>query len=304
MGTKVSVIIPTYRRSEFLTRAINSVLQQTYKNVEIIIVDDNGVGTADQIETEESLKNVFGGEEHIKYIKNEKNVGASQSRNNGVANSCGEYICFLDDDDVYLPDKIEGQLKFMQDNGLELSFSDIKMFDDNDKQVDARIYSRYVKSTDNESLLKAHLMHHLTPTDVYMFSREGYNKTSGFKVGAVIGEEYILMLESIEIGLKIGYYNKITAIQYIHNQARISQSVDKMKGDEEMMAIKEQYFDRLTSREIRYIKFRRNAVLVFYYKRNSNYPKAFISLIKAFFTSPVDFIVEMFDMLGKIGKKN
>lgn len=300
MDLKVSVIIPTYRRSEFLQRAIESVLKQSYKNIEIVIVDDNGEGTDDQIKTEQSLKSVFGDDERIKYIKNKKNSGAAVSRNNGIEYSSGDYICFLDDDDVYLPDKIEGQLKFMTENDLELSFSDIKMYDDNDRQVDARINSRYVKNTDKESLLKAHLMHHLTPTDVYMFSRSGYNKTSGFKPGAVIGEEYILMLESIEKGLKIGYYNKITAIQYIHNRARISQSVDKMKGDEEMMRIKEQYFDRLTKREIRYIKFRRNAVLVFYFKRNHNYPKAFVSLIKAFFISPVDFMVEMFDMLGKI----
>lgn len=304
MTKKVSVIVPTYKRSEFLQRAISSVLNQSYKNIELVIVDDNGSGTQDQIETEKNIKSVFGDDERIKYIKNEKNVGAAQSRNNGIKNSSGDYICFLDDDDVFLPDKIEGQLKFMMDNDLEMSFSDIKMYDDNDRQVDARINSRYVKSTDKESLLKAHLKHHLTPTDVYMYRRDGYDKTGGFKAGMIIGEEYLLMLESIELGLKIGYYNKITAIQYIHNKARISQSVDKMKGDEEMMRIKSQYFDRLSKKDIRYIKFRRFAVLVFYFKRNGNYPKAFTSLIKAFFTSPVDFVVEMFDMLGKMGNKN
>lgn len=304
MNFKVSIIIPTYRRSEFLQRAVNSVLDQSYKNIEIVIVDDNGEGTADQVETQRSIKALFGDEGRIKYIKNPKNSGAAVSRNNGVKVSSGDYICFLDDDDIYLPDKIEGQLKFMVDNDLELSFSDIKMYNDNNKQVDARINSIYVKNTDKESLLKAHLLHHLTPTDVYMFSRAGYDKTSGFKPDTVIGEEYILMLESIEIGLKIGYYNRITAIQYIHNRERISQSVDKMKGDEEMMSIKEQYFDRLTKREIRYIKFRRYAVLVFYFKRNHNYPKAFAALIKSFFTSPVDFIVEMFHMVGKLRKNS
>ena len=76
----VSVVIPTYKRSETLTRAIDSVLEQTYPSIEIIVVDDNGEGTEMQLETEKALENyIISGE--IVYIKHEVNRNGSAARN-------------------------------------------------------------------------------------------------------------------------------------------------------------------------------------------------------------------------------
>ena len=95
----VSVIIPTYKRSKSLNRAIDSVLSQTYPNIEIIVVDDNGKGSKYQLETEKSLEKYIKTDK-IKYIIHDVNRNGSAARNTGFKHSRGEYINFLDDDDV------------------------------------------------------------------------------------------------------------------------------------------------------------------------------------------------------------
>ncbi len=100
---KVSVIIPTYNRAKLLPRAVNSVLNQTFKDFELIIVDD-----ASTDNTEEVVKTFK--DSRIKYIKHRINKGGAAARNTGIKASKGEYIAFLDDDDEWLPLKLEKQV--------------------------------------------------------------------------------------------------------------------------------------------------------------------------------------------------
>lgn len=108
--SKVSVIIPTYKGYENICRAVDSVLNQTYKDIEIIVVDDNGRGTEDQQKTEAILKSYIE-KQKITYLTHEKNINGSAARNTGVRESSGNYIAFLDDDDEYLPENIENHVK-------------------------------------------------------------------------------------------------------------------------------------------------------------------------------------------------
>ncbi|PGK31196.1 glycosyl transferase family 2 [Priestia megaterium] len=103
---KVSVVIPCYNRSYIISKAIDSVLRQTYAKTEIIIVDDCSTDTTEQIISEYISKH-----SNIKYIKNKTNLGAAESRNVGVASSNGELIAFLDSDDVWMDNKLELQVK-------------------------------------------------------------------------------------------------------------------------------------------------------------------------------------------------
>jgi glycosyltransferase involved in cell wall biosynthesis len=109
---KVSVIIPNYNYSQYLREAIDSVLAQTYPEIEIIVVDDGSTdGSREVLES-------YG--QRISVIF-QKNAGVSAARNNGVSQSCGEYIAFLDADDAWFPAKIERQVKmFESDAGLGL----------------------------------------------------------------------------------------------------------------------------------------------------------------------------------------
>jgi len=109
----VSVIITTYLRPQNLLRAIDSVINQTYKNIEIIIVDDNGLGTDSQLETY-SLLQEYISRGMIKYYPHEKNKNGSAARNTGYRMSKGVYVNFFDDDDEMLPDKIQKQVSSLQ----------------------------------------------------------------------------------------------------------------------------------------------------------------------------------------------
>lgn len=99
----VSVIIPTYNRSSTILRAINSVINQTYKDFEIIVVDD-----ASQDNTEEIVHNIT--DERVHYIKHAFNKGANAARNTGIRQASGKYIAFQDSDDEWLNDKLQQQL--------------------------------------------------------------------------------------------------------------------------------------------------------------------------------------------------
>ena len=106
----ISVIIPTYNRAHFLREAIDSVLTQTYKNLELIVVDD---GSTDN--TSEIIRKFT--DKRIDYIC-EGHGGTSAARNRGIRKANGSYIAFLDSDDIWLPEKIEKQLKIFQESKL------------------------------------------------------------------------------------------------------------------------------------------------------------------------------------------
>jgi glycosyltransferase involved in cell wall biosynthesis len=119
---KVSIIIPTYNRAHLLVRAIRSVLNQTFQDFELIVVDDASIDN-----TQEIVK-AFG-EGRIKYIKHKENKGGSAARNTGIKLSKGIYIAFLDDDDEWLPTKLEKQIdRFRKSSdrvGLVYSWAEI-----------------------------------------------------------------------------------------------------------------------------------------------------------------------------------
>ena len=110
---KVSVIITTYNRSYLLSKAIQSVLSQSFHGFEIIVVDDASQDNTAQI------VNVFS-DKRIRYIRHHVNKGYCHSKNNGVKNANGEYIAFLDDDDEWFPEKLSMQVSMLDNSPLKI----------------------------------------------------------------------------------------------------------------------------------------------------------------------------------------
>ena len=109
----VSVIIPTYKGSSKIKRAVDSVLTQDYENLEIIVVDDNGLGTQEQLETERVISHYYS-DKRFRYIAHDKNKNGAAARNTAIRVSNGKYLCFLDDDDVFLPHKTRVEVEKLE----------------------------------------------------------------------------------------------------------------------------------------------------------------------------------------------
>ena len=120
MNQLVSVIITTHNRQELLSRAIESVLLQSYQNIECIVVDDASEdGTKEYCESIESINYVR--------ISKDESKGGNYARNLGIKNALGEYIAFLDDDDYWLPEKIEKQINLLIEKQCSLVFCGRKL---------------------------------------------------------------------------------------------------------------------------------------------------------------------------------
>lgn len=108
----VSCIIPTYKRCDTLIRAVNSVINQTYPNIEVIVVNDNEPGDEFTVQVKKALE-PFSGDSRVRLIMQDRHVNGAKARNVGIEAAKGEYIGFLDDDDEWEPSKAEHQVFYL-----------------------------------------------------------------------------------------------------------------------------------------------------------------------------------------------
>ena len=120
----VSIIMPSYNTGRFIAESIKSVLAQTYPDWELIIVDDCSTDNTDEV------VQPFLPDERIKYFKNEKNSGAALTRNKAMREANGEWVAFLDSDDLWEPEKLEKQIAFMKDNNYVFSYHEYVKIDE------------------------------------------------------------------------------------------------------------------------------------------------------------------------------
>ena len=130
----VSIITPSYNTGKYIGETIESVLSQTYKNWELLIVDDCSTDNTDVI-----VKKYLS-DSRIKYIKNATNSGAAISRNLGIQIAKGRWIAFLDSDDLWLPNKLEKQVEYMKKNNIAFSYTQYEEIDE-DSNPTGRVIS-------------------------------------------------------------------------------------------------------------------------------------------------------------------
>ncbi|MFA5407240.1 MAG: glycosyltransferase [Bacilli bacterium] len=204
---KVSVIIPFYNRLDLVKKAVNSVIHQTHENIEIIIVNDGSTEKA------KVIADLAKKDKRIKYIDLEQNKGAANARNVGMDNATGEYIAFLDSDDLFKKKKIEEQLKQMVLNGSKVSHTSYlrKGFDQeiiinsgtlNGKAIPTIIYSCGIA----------------TPT--VMIKRKYLNsKKYRFNANLVIGEDTCFWLELLRNTKILGIDEPLTIVNVLESSA-------------------------------------------------------------------------------------
>ena len=130
MSSLVSIITPSYNSEMFIKECIESVISQTYKEWELIIVDDCSSDATRQIIQQFSLS-----DKRIKTVFLEENLGPAKARNIAIDQAKGRYIAFLDSDDLWVSSKLEKQLDFMKTNNIAFSFSEYEVISENGDKV-------------------------------------------------------------------------------------------------------------------------------------------------------------------------
>jgi glycosyltransferase involved in cell wall biosynthesis len=192
MKKKISVIIPFYSNKNWLEESIESVFNQTYKNFEIIIINDGSEEDISDFKSKYSSQLI---------IINQKNKGAANARNHGIEISNGDYIAFLDSDDLWLPDKLEKQINFMEENNFKWSHSDYLRFWDNIKHKEVLVKCNFEGNIIPKCLISNPIATPCVMIDKCLFLE---NKYFRFSEDKKIGEDSYLW-QQIGEKFELGY---------------------------------------------------------------------------------------------------
>ncbi len=223
----VSVVIPTYNRKDIISRAINSVLNQTYENYEIIIIDD---GSTDG--TIEYIKNHFNSK--IKCIS-QKNKGASAARNRGISEANGKYIAFLDSDDEWVESKLKDQFAFLDKNPEIALLCGRTYRSDNVKRVNSSLSKSIVGN-----LFNTLFMHSFVSTPTVIAKKEVLDAVGGFDTSYKSAEDFDLWLK-ITKNYKCAFLPDLVAIV---NRGKDNLSTDKITLHLHALTILENHYDK------------------------------------------------------------
>lgn len=190
MEELVSVIIPTYNRGYIIKQAVESVQNQTYSEIEILIVDD---GSTDN--TEEIVSKIS--DNRIRYIKNPNNCGVSHTRNLGIAAARGNYIAFQDSDDIWKEDKLQKQMEHMKANGYGMVYCAFER-EFQDGTVVAYPPKEIPLEEKQGSIFKSLLRRNLISTQTMLVKRTVLNDVGYFNEGMSNLEDYELALRIAE----------------------------------------------------------------------------------------------------------
>jgi glycosyltransferase involved in cell wall biosynthesis len=244
---KVSVIIPTYNRRKLVQRAIESVLDQSVVPYEIIVVDDGS--------TDNTKKEIIKYGSKIKYLYQKNSGKPGAARNLGLKHVQGNWIAFLDSDDVWLPDKLKMQLKLIKrvKENLGIVFSGYEIVRKDKKLrrseiIDLSELERLIDFyTDEGIILKGEFLYYylifknIIHTSTVLFNKELLKSVSGFDPTITIAEDLDLWLRCVK-HMPVGYVPEVTC-RYEHRKDNITN--DKIFYVNSVLNIKQKYFDKI-----------------------------------------------------------
>jgi len=239
----VSTIITTYKRDRnILKRALKSVLNQTYRNYEIIVVDDNGNNSSYQNEVEKAIFELNSSQK-IKLIKHEKNLGAPRARNTGLKYANGEFIAFLDDDDGWLEKKLELQVKKFKDSdnsNLGLVYCWFYKYEQlNNKSFTKKIQKPSIKKkqVEKELLYK----NFIGSTSFPLIKKECFDTVGQFDENLEAKQDYDMWIR-ISRYYAMEYVNEPLCNYYDHLEERITNNITKKIRAERLFFKKHQKY--------------------------------------------------------------
>jgi len=213
---KASIIIPTHNRSKFLEEAVRSVLAQTYQDFEIIIIDDASTDNTSEIISQKFATDIKNG--RIRYVRNEKQMERSFSRNVGMDISRGEYIALLDDDDIWLPFHLETLVDFLDINkSVFLVFSNFINYSMEGLMERAWSSKNYLETGFGDRYRKKFIASTFGCTPSSLFRREVFERLGGFNSDIFFRED-IEFFSRVAMNYNVGYVNRISCLIRIHER--------------------------------------------------------------------------------------
>lgn len=208
---KVSVIIPVYNSSKHIRECLDSVIKQTYKNLEIILVDDKS--SDNSIEIIKSYN-----DKRIKLIESKENLGAAESRNKGVKEATGNYICFIDSDDFWKLNKIEKQVRFIKNKEfIYAGYSYYKKGRTHNVKVPKQI--DYKESLKNTTIF----------TSTVMFNMEKLNKEDILMPNIRRGQDQATWWKVLKKGIVAYGINEVLAFYRVGEKSLSSNKLKALK---------------------------------------------------------------------------
>lgn len=298
----VSVIIPTYGGGDGLKKVIESILNQTYKNIEIIVVDDNGFGSKNQIKTAEVLREytVAGS---VKYITPEKNAGGSAARNKGAQISQGKYLMFLDDDDTVSADKIAKQVEALESapEKYGISYCSTKVW------LDGNLSNTIVAEKSGDILYEYMMGKVYMGTGTALMLRDVWVKLGGYDESFIRHQDWEffsrVLNEYYAIAVSDAYFNR-----YITNRNLPKDLCTLEAHADHYISFLKKYGFRLSKRQMRNVININNSRIALRCLKDKNLGRFIKTLNKYdnFFVAGISFIVFIFSVCYDkiIGKRS
>lgn len=284
---KVSVIIPTYNRADTLKDTIQSVLEQTYKDYEIIIIDD---GSTDN--TKNVVDFFLQIDQKIKYIFQENYGYPGYSRNKGIKIATGDFIAFLDDDDIWLKDKLSIQVPILEmNNDVGIVHGEAILFNSHGTIRETKHFKSLPLRTDYTSLFMGNHVLCLTA----LVRRECINKVGLFDSNLSHSQDYELWLR-ISRFWKILKLNEVLAMYRVHEDNRSRQEnqrlICNLHAVNNFLTIYPETKKTIGIKNIYFRYFTIYQDLAYYYRSEENWIKAFKWAIKIFHIKDLNFFLK------------
>ena len=219
---KVSIITPAYNIAEFVAETLDSVFAQTFKDYEIIVIND---GSPDTAEFERVLEPFY---DKIIYLKQE-NTGAGAARNAAIGHARGELLAFLDGDDIWLPEFLESQVKFLEENDYDLIYADAMQF--GGSVYDGKTFMETAPSVgeaDFDSLLDLRCNIITSGTIV---RRKNVLDAEMFEIESVRAHDFVLWLKIAHNGGRVGYQRRILLKYRVRRESLSGNSVQRVERE-------------------------------------------------------------------------